>query len=321
MMVATLDMPNIPDIPDEPIGVGVAGDICFYDSEVGQRIIVPFEDYSIELYPASRYNPLGVVVIPASHNVYGNGCAGVMSLNWINTNNYANGGAIQGLSWDKNYIDFRYDGVPLLPNLTSNTFESYEYYIGIGFAPHQGGSVIPSGEDMDKQSGYYDYASGDLRTKYIPSPYLNDGSKNPAYHQVTFNVSGTTYTNVLADFAGKQHQAEVLSSSNSPNVFVNSSKYCPTGTNAGDWYFPTVGELGYLVARIDVINNTITKLAEDYGVGYAITECTIWSANGYTGNSSSKYITIFNPATDDIGLISYTYYNAKAYGTRVFLQV
>lgn len=318
MLATSLSTPNIPDVP---LTTGGVGDICFYDSNDEKIIFVPFTDYSNGLYPASRYNPLGVVVIPSSHNVYGNGCAGVMSLNWINTNNYANGGALQNLSWDKNYIDFRYDGVPLLPNLTSNAFESYEYDIGVGYAPHQGGSVIPSGKDMDKQSGYYDYATGDSRTKYIPSPYLNDGSKNPVYHQVTFNANGTTYTNVLADFAGKQHQAEVLSSSNKPNVFVNSSKYCPTGTNAGDWYFPTIGELGYLAARIEVINNTITRLAADYGVGYAITECRIWSANGYTGNSSSKYVAVFVSSSDNMGQITYTYYNNRTWGTRVFLQV
>ena len=63
------------------IEAGKAGDICFYNLAEDRKIIVPFEEYDYSLYPSEEYYPLGVVVVPASHDVYGTGECGVVSLN------------------------------------------------------------------------------------------------------------------------------------------------------------------------------------------------------------------------------------------------
>ena len=62
----------------------VAGDICFYDAQADEIIIVAQTEWNIEDYPATRYYPIGVVVVPGSHNVYGDGSCGVMSLKEMN---------------------------------------------------------------------------------------------------------------------------------------------------------------------------------------------------------------------------------------------
>ena len=59
-------------------------DLCFYDKTTDKVIIVGGEEWSSTAYPSSRYTPIGVVVVPGSHDVYGDGSCGVMSLKPMN---------------------------------------------------------------------------------------------------------------------------------------------------------------------------------------------------------------------------------------------
>lgn len=51
-------------------------DLCFYDRTTDSLIIVAGDTWNISTYPSSRYVPIGVVVVPSSHNVYGDGSCG-----------------------------------------------------------------------------------------------------------------------------------------------------------------------------------------------------------------------------------------------------
>ena len=57
------------------------GDIWIYDSETEEKFFVKLSE--LEDYTDSRYIPIGVCCIPSSHDVYGNGSAGVVSLKYM----------------------------------------------------------------------------------------------------------------------------------------------------------------------------------------------------------------------------------------------
>lgn len=59
-----------------------AGDVLLWD-KINQKKLFTSSD-NLSNYPADSYTPIGVVVIPASHNVYGDGSCGVMSLKEMN---------------------------------------------------------------------------------------------------------------------------------------------------------------------------------------------------------------------------------------------
>lgn len=309
---------NIP--PPQPADTAKAGDICFYDLQNNQKIIVAFDQYKKSQYPIGRYYPLGVVVVPSSHDVYGSGECGVMSLNWMTPLDYKQGGEQYTMLWsnDDYYVAFRYDGVPLLPDLTSNTFDNYKYYIGVGLVPYQGGSLIPTGDMMDKQSGYMVISGRDW---YIPSPYLSDGSKNAAFHQVSFQNNGQSRLNVLADYNGKEHTLEVVHNTVLDRFlpFKCCYNYSPIGTEIGDWYVPTIGELCYMMPKFRDIQTTINTIIQDYGIGYSLDSGMLWSCNGYTDNEYSKYILILNE--NERGLCTYTYGQNNSRSVRAFLRV
>lgn len=62
------------------IGDKNLGNILLYDSVTGNKIFIEPNSLNATNFPLSRYNPLGVCVIPASHDVYGTGECAVISL-------------------------------------------------------------------------------------------------------------------------------------------------------------------------------------------------------------------------------------------------
>ena len=55
------------NIIGKPIEKANYADICFYNKENDNKIIVGSEDFSAENYPLSRFTPIGIVAIPSSH--------------------------------------------------------------------------------------------------------------------------------------------------------------------------------------------------------------------------------------------------------------
>ena len=69
-------------VTEIPSSEAVAGDICLYSKKENRLLIVSADD--IDKCPADKYSPVGVVVVPGSHNVYGDGSCGVMSIKTMN---------------------------------------------------------------------------------------------------------------------------------------------------------------------------------------------------------------------------------------------
>ena len=69
----------------------VVADILMFDKEQNRKFILK-SDTDFSKYPADRYAPIGVVVVPGTHNVYDDGSCGVMSLKAMNCDTSSEGG-------------------------------------------------------------------------------------------------------------------------------------------------------------------------------------------------------------------------------------
>lgn len=167
----------------------VAGDYAFYN---GSKVVIVSNSTDLSTLP-DNYVPIGVVVVPGTHNIYGDGSCGIASLKYMSSN-YPDTGTLQleYLSIGQYTTDLglpTFDSVPLgnesdgLPLKTSD----------VGYLPTR-----PSGTICKHDSEAY-YSGAIVSSVYIPSPYLTDRNKNLGYSQTT---SPCTESNVLSDFDG-----------------------------------------------------------------------------------------------------------------------
>ena len=230
-------------------------------------------------YPKEVFEPIGIVVIPKSHDVYGDGSVGVIGLKLINVSTPDIGGTERtsipfggmGASIaDKNmnrvnvYEDDSQSSVASIVNTSSSTSEWAYMPVQTPFDQYWIECLC------DSHCGYTDSA---VSRKFIPSPYLQDGSRNPDY----YTLSTSTY-NLLGYFDGREKTREVLKFATTqpawktdPTILMNTDagsypaacacwRYHTEGTKQGDWYIPSTGETGYVAARRMWIGYTLETI-------------------------------------------------------------
>ena len=285
-------------------------DLCFYDKTEDKVIIVNGEQWNSSTYPSSRYTPIGIVVVPGSHNVYNDGSCGVMSLKPMNCSTPATGGTSeQSMYWGVYGTD-----ISTLPNLNqapivgsgsnvgnaSSTVTGQDSY---PYLPSDKFSALRCPHDTD---AYY-YSSSSSYDQ-APSPYLTDGSRNPAYYQTT---SPSSSNNCLADFDGRGNTNKIIIQRGSkdysswrPGTSSESDypaasccdMFYTEGTQQGDWYLPAMGELGYIMPPFNKINEAITKMRNAYGTSVGVevrTGVWYWSSSEY-GSSGARILYALN---------------------------
>lgn len=295
------------DLPLDSISPAdsVVGDYAFYDKTADKIIIIDQTKWSADKYPSSKYTPIGVVVVPGSHNVYGDGSCGVMSLKPMSCNTPSTGGTSeQSMSW----------GVPgndiSLPNLSQVPTGNTSNGIPTGQAS---GAHLPSDKFSGTQCAHDTDAYYYRYTPYIPSPYLTDGSRNPGYYQTS---SPSSSNNALADFDGIGNTEKIIArrgtkdyNSWKPNRTTPADypaasccdMFHTEGTSQGDWYLPACGELGYIMPPFNKINNVIDEMRTAYGssVGVKLSTSTHYqSSTEYSSDTARNVDTSVGDVTD-----------------------
>ena len=301
-------------------------DLCFYDKTTDKVIIVGGEEWSSTAYPSSRYTPIGVVVVPGSHDVYGDGSCGVMSLKPMNCSTPATGGTSeQSMYWGVYGTD-----ISTLPNLNQAPIVGSGSNVGNAdstvtgqdsypYLPSDKFSAVQCPHDTD---AYY-YSSSSSYDQ-APSPYLTDGSRNPAYYQTT---SPSSSNNCLADFDGRGNTDKIITQrgnkeytswkpGSSTEADYPAASCCDMfyteGTQQGDWYLPAMGELGYIMPPFNKINEAITKMRNAYGSSVGVTldtSGTYWSSSECSSNLA-RYVRTGDGRVDFNGKYGYRYVRA-----------
>lgn len=310
----------------------VAGDICLYNAEKDKLELVKVDDWSVEKYPTSNYTPIGVVVVPNSHT--DDGTARVISLASMDYNN-PEVGSTDGhvlMVWGGYGSD-----ISTLSNLTQAP--------SIGDSPTEltGEQTLKEWLDLSNPEMSSDYYDNEYRNPYdtatcygrdsrcAPSPYLNDGSKNPIYHS-TDNIG-----NAYSDMDGKGNTEKILAVDNSSSTdwqtaatITNTGttetihpsaqccwRYHTVGTNQGNWYLPAGGELGYLASRWKAINTSINKIISSGFKALALpVDSNWWSSTEYSSSNAVRMR--FHSST---AYLPYNYYKSNSYYVRSFLAV
>ena len=269
----------------------VAGDIVLWDGE--RKIVVDGEKYSANAFPEDVFTPIGVVVIPASH--MDDNKARMMATRWMSCDDPENGsltyqemvwGSATDLSGLTNFeqvpVIARYDDDNAGGKVELTNPQAIYTANGYAFLPSNNPSWTGETNPEDPgtrwcQSSTYWNDSGhtvvNANNFYAPSPYAADGTPNPLYRATSY--SGGSINNPLSYFDGR-HQSEVILEArgakeysswtptyNAPADFPAVSvcdMYHTVGTSQGDWYLPSQAEMGYIVARLNDINNAMTKV-------------------------------------------------------------
>lgn len=284
--------------------------------------------------------PIGVCVIPASH--CDNGENGIMmSLANMSLKTPEVGSlAVDAINGD-NYMMWGKYGTDLpLTNFTQ--VPSYDPSVGIeastismdgnghlpsDFFPLHDDTCVMSndgiaGYDMTKGDDGI-YQSADLIC--VPSPYMPDGSKCEKYFQGALSdMDGKANTQVILNAIGSQYLggATVENVQDAYPAANCCSRFHTEGTSQGDWYLPSIGQLGYLYVRVNKINEALVALgnkAVQYGfMADAIYGdaskygCWSWASTEYSGSSAWGLYT-----STDVGSLYRNYKTSYNLSSRV----
>ena len=292
------------DLPLDSISPAdsVVGDYAFYDKTADKIIIIDQTKWSVDKYPSSKYTPIGVVVVPGSHNVYGDGSCGVMSLKPMNCDTPSTGGTSeQYMYWGVYGTDIssltNYNVVCHIGN-NGNPQSTIQGTTDKAYLPSDKFDTVQYPHDTD---AYYQYNDSDY---YIPSPYLTNGERNPAYYQIT---SPSASSNALADFDGVGNTEKIITqrgtkdyNSWTPNRTTEADypaasccdMFYTEGTQQGDWYLPACGELGYIMPPFNKLNDAIGKMRTAYGssVGVELNTRDFYLSSTEYSSTSARHV-------------------------------
>lgn len=291
------------------------GDIVLYNKSTKAYISVSPNSLSSSAYPLSTYHPIGIVAIPASHNVYGNGKAGVVSYTCMDIRTATTGFQGQGFTTYRDEVQYQYPKAAIgttqfttanYTGTTASPSSSVSGQVKIVYMPSDSYSGSSCPTDSSAR-----YSSSSSSSYAAPSPYNSSGGRNSLYYS-------NSSLNVLSDFAGKANTEKVRTFSNQNNNWQTSDtvsfnttgwpaaecvyKYMSDYISKGTWYVPAMGELGYVIARRSKINESIAKIHSVYSSIYTFN---ISSDYGYISSTEYDSNNIWHVYTKQGSISSY----------------
>ena len=266
-------------------GREIAGDIVLSNGD--DRCIVAVDDYNSFIKNEKDYVPIGIIVIPSNH--MDDGKARMMSTRWMSYADAENGRCYkEPMTFGRKGKDVeKHDSSKGVPILESSTFQYIDEISAYGYLPSDYPYYSKTSNDRDVVTKW------SVVDKLIPSPYLNYKYINPLFRITSFN--GGDVDNVMRDFNGRFLTDELIKL-RGPKDYGSwkpgrqtladyaavscCDMYHTVGTKQGDWYLPSVAELGYLVSRLGAVMIAMAKI----GASNFLNDCTVWSSTKYASN-------------------------------------
>lgn len=294
----------------------------FYDSAT-DSFVKMYPDEITEAIPT--YTPIGVEVVPAEHDVYGTGQAGIMSIAEMSLSTPDVGGlGSEEIYWGGNWTDtslLDYSSVNYIGSNGNLNNGVVQGIYGAGCLPSDRFSTVIG---LDGKSNYL-YNDND---KYAPSPYNADGSRNEVYYTTAYSIrnalsdfDGVGNTKVLTDLATSQPDWKTATTiTNSGGAGYQPAACCcwrfhTAGTDQGQWYLPACGEMGYVINRFNAINTTINKVNSIYS---SVTARTIRDGRYFSSSESSTNYARFLMTSSGR---CYSEHKELSGGTRAFIRL
>lgn len=222
-------------------GRSKAGDIAYWDGSMINTV-------SCNNWNSSLGTPIGVVVVPTGFAP--DGKTRIVSLYWASeTNTLSKNPEFISHNPPNNNAEFDANGrVPKTDNL-GGSITSDHYF---GNFPSDMYLGIQSYVDPKAFYGFYASNGGLIEEGFIPSPYLGD-EPNPEYYSPIEN-----YNNLLSYFDGYENTDKFVTLAVSSAIAARN--YQTIGFNELTWHLPDLGEMGYLLARYNLIQESLTEL-------------------------------------------------------------
>lgn len=263
-------------------------DIALWDATEENILMICGWDYNAYTYPLDRYTPIGVEVIPRNHME--DGKSRILALKWMNHVTPKIGSLTkQFIAWGMyNYQieNFRYGSVlPCINDEGSDNFgETQEIKRWVDTFQH---NIIYFSSDSYANkanlanpftNGEYYSHPHDESYVYLPSPYIQNMTKNPIFYteyyeesnsSILLNMDGKGETEKILNQIEKNgntewKMSESIENEGHSNMIAPAAQCCwlysTVGTNQGDWYLPTFGELVYTISRRGAINNSLAQI-------------------------------------------------------------
>lgn len=229
-------------------------DVAYWDGS-GVKTI------SNDKWDSSLGTPIGVVVIPSG--ILPDGVARIVSLQPPSVTGSPTVSNVS-MKWSTVATDTSLLNYYKVPSLVDN-----QSTISSANSAYLPSDKFNSEQSVADTSAYY---YNTINTK-APSPY-SDGMLNPDYNAVLDN------NNCLSDFDGLGNSI-ALAEYGTTHTASNAAYKYNDGVSSQQWYLPSAGELGFLIARFVAINTVISSLG-----GISVIIGNLWSSTEVAANGA-----------------------------------
>ena len=284
------------------------GDLVIGTYDENDNYVVTFVDpleaekYSIIEEAMEGVGPIGIVVVPASHTT--DGTVRIASIKYMDFNNSADGAdSAVDMCWgyDNAIVDASTMSNKIVTYVQGTTTVSLVDYSTFATTD----TKITFFENIDDPDTYYSW--GSQWSGRIPSPYNADDTKNTLWDtagQILVYRDGKALTQAIKNKTTWNIGDTIINVSNNANMYPAAFSclnynvapdYFDGAFSQGNWYLPSIAELGYLMARFKEINATRQAVGAD-----------LLYDKFYWSSSEHSQLGVWSICTDDGGAFSST---------------